>query len=159
MIFGKLDLSSGGMPPQVSRGRAWQTAYDWIRQFQPGSSHGVYELCGKEMYVNVHGYDTQVRSACRYESHRVYVDLQYCLSGGEIVEWHPLGDLSPRDEYDGTKDVIHHHAPARPQAVLWMKPGDFAIFYAEDGHMPKVTDGINPHVEKLVVKIDRCLLD
>lgn len=156
MIFGELtatDTCTGLM-----RHAVWREAIDWIRHLPAPSTHGVYEIRGRQVYVNVHGYDTQLRGTCRYESHRIYVDLQYCIAGGEIIEWHSLSDLRPTDEYDLNKDVTHYHCPARPGATLRMAPGQFAIFFPEDGHMPKVSDGVNAHVEKLVIKIDRTLL-
>jgi YhcH/YjgK/YiaL family protein len=156
MIFG--EFTTADTYCGLTRNAVWREAFDWISRLPAAPAHGIYELRNRQVYANVHGYETRPREACRYESHRVYVDVQYCIVGGEIIEWHPLGDLRPKDEYDGAKDVMHHHSPMQPGAMLRMVPGSFAIFFPEDGHMPKVADGVHPRVEKLVVKIDRMLL-
>lgn len=156
MILGRLDQSAA--QASLRRHPVWDEAFSWIERFAAVQPPGIVELRQKQMYVNVHGYATRPRAECRYESHRVYVDLQYCISGGELVEWHPLADLTAKDEYDGVKDVVHYHSPVHPGAVIRMIPGSFGIFYDYDGHMPKVSDGLNEHVAKLVIKIDRALL-
>lgn len=156
MILGRLEQSVTQV--QLRRHAIWEEAFDWIEHFAATQPQGIYELRQRRMYVNVHGYDTRPRADCRYESHRVYVDLQYCISGGEIIEWHPLEHLLPKDQYDNTKDVVHYAPPALPQAAIRLSPGTFAIFFSDDGHMPKLTDGVNLHVDKLVIKIDRTLL-
>ena len=136
----------------------WHEAFAWLERYGATVGQGIHELRGKEIYANVHGYDTRPRAECRYEAHRVYVDLQYCIAGGEIVEWHPREKLAPRGPYAEGKDVTHYDAPPVPEAAVRMLPGTFAIFFPEDGHMPKVADGISPRVDKLVIKIDRALL-
>ena len=156
MILGRLDQPADHA--SLRRHPAWEEAFAWIEHCAASQPPGIVELRGKRMYVNVHGYETRPREACRYESHRVYVDLQYCISGGELIEWHPLRDLTPRDEYDAAKDVVHYHSPTHPGAALRMGPGSFGIFHATDGHMPKISEGLNAHVTKLVIKIDRTLL-
>ena len=156
MILGKIDQPADHA--SLRRHPVWEEAFAWIERYAAIQPPGIVELRDKLMYVNVHGYETRPREACRYESHRLYVDLQYCISGGELIEWHPLRELAPKDEYDAVKDVVHHHSPAHPGAVLRMGPGSFGIFHADDGHMPKVADGFNTRVSKLVIKIDRALL-
>ncbi|HWA24550.1 MAG TPA: YhcH/YjgK/YiaL family protein [Lacunisphaera sp.] len=156
MICGRIDEPADLVG--LRRHPVWEEAFAWIQRHAATHPPGIVELRGKQMYVNVHGYETRPRAACRYESHRVYLDLQYCISGGELIEWHPLRQLAAKDEYDGAKDVIHHHSPAQPAATLRMATGNFAIFHATDGHMPKIGDGLNARVDKLVIKIDRDLL-
>jgi YhcH/YjgK/YiaL family protein len=156
MLCGKLDVLdtyTGVLAHPV-----WVEALNWLRAMPPGIVPGIHRLRGGSMYANVRGYDTKPREACRYESHRRYIDFQYCISGGECIEWQPLPDLAPKDEYDETKDVVHFYAPEQPAAILRMTPGSFALFFPCDGHMPKVSDGTNSHVNKLVIKIDRTLL-
>ena len=156
MLYGKLDILD--THASFLKHSVWDEALNWLRAMPPGIVPGIHQLRGDSMYANVHGYDTKPRAACRYESHRRYIDLQYCLSGGECIEWQPLDSLKPKDDYDGQKDVVHYHSPEHPSAVLRMSSGTFAIFRPEDGHMPKIADGIHAAVAKVVIKIDVCLL-
>ncbi len=136
----------------------WTEALDWLRHLPVEQPAGIHHLRGEKMYANLHGYETQPRDKCRYESHRVYIDLQYCITGGELIEWHPLDRLQSKDEYDPQKDVLHYHSPTSPYGVLRMVPGNFAVFFPQDGHMPKLADGVHPKVTKVVIKIDLGLL-
>ncbi|MDD2762782.1 MAG: YhcH/YjgK/YiaL family protein [Opitutaceae bacterium] len=156
MILGKLDQ----LTTQAGLGThpVWREAFAWIEQHAANRPPGIYELRQKRMYVNLHGYATKPRADCRYECHDVYVDLQYCIAGGEIIEWHPRADLVAKDAYDAAKDVVHFHPPDRPAAVIRMTPDSAAIFYPNDGHMPKIADGINQAVTKVVIKLDVGLL-
>jgi biofilm protein TabA len=151
MLYGKLDALDTYAP--FLKHSVWDEALNWLRAITPGIVPGIHQLRGDNMYANVHGYETKERVACRYESHRRYVDLQYCISGGEIIEWHPLARLEAIDGYDAKKDVIHFRAPVVPEGTMRMSPGAFAVFFPSDGHMPKIADGLHPRVDKLVIKI------
>ena len=156
MILGRLDQPTSHA--NLRHHPVWEQAFAWIERCATSQPPGMVELQGKQMYVNVHGYETKPRETCRYESHREYVDLQYCISGGEIIEWCPVNALAAKNEYNPEKDVTHYHLPAQAEAVLRMTAGSFAVFFPEDGHLPKMSDGRNPRVDKLVIKIDHALL-
>ena len=84
--------------------KIWKEALEWIKNHAHTSPAGIFKLCGRDMYVNVHGYKTLPEDSCRFESHRDYVDLQYCISGGERIEWLPTGALRADGGYDEKKD-------------------------------------------------------
>ena len=156
MLYGRIVLPD--TYAMVSAHRVWAEALAWLRALPPGIEPGIHPLCGEAMFANVHGYATKPRAACRYESHRRYIDLQFGLAGGEWIEWHPTADLRPTDAYDPVKDVIHWAAPSEPDGRVRLGPRHFAIFFPEDGHMPKVASAPADRVDKLVIKIDRALL-
>ncbi len=152
MLCGQLEIPDTYAP--FLNHPVWTEALDWLRALPPDAVPGIHPLRGEQMSAHVHGYETRRREDCRFESHRRYLDLQLCLGGGECIEWHPLGSLSPMDAYDARKDVVHHHPPEHPAGVLRMSPGTFAIFRPDDGHRPKIADGIHPAVTKVVIKIE-----
>lgn len=150
MLFGNLSLLSTHNRLLVHP--AFQLALDWLRCMPPNLSLGVYELDGSRYYVNVHTYDTLAREACAFEAHRHFVDLQYCISGGELIDvcWrHRLTEAAP---YDDAKDFQFYAAPDRFSS-LRIEAGDFAVFFPDDAHRPKVSDGRNGAITKLVIKI------
>jgi beta-galactosidase beta subunit len=66
----------------------------------------ITPLRGKKMYVNVHGYKTLSAGSCEWESHQHTVDLQYCIGGGEIIQWTmDRGLLVPVGEYCDEKNT------------------------------------------------------
>ena len=136
----------------------WCKAIDWLKEMSPDIKAGIYEIQGKDMFVNVHGYDPLPRDKCRYESHQKYVDLQYCIRGGELIDWCLRSNMEPDGHYDYEKDLQYYKSnPA--DSVLHMIPGRFAVFYPSDTHRPKIEDGIETAVYKLVIKISRHLID
>lgn len=134
----------------------WQQALAWIKTYADKSAEGIYELRGQDRYVNVHGYDTLPEDQCRFESHRRFIDLQYCISGGERIAWQLTSSLTPDGDYDPDKD-FQFYKPHEALSVLTLTPGCFAVFFPEDAHRPKQSDGVNHSVWKLVVKV-RCQL-
>lgn len=131
---------------------AWRTVFDWLMGLPPAPERGIVHLRGDDIWANIHGYDTVPREACRFESHRRYVDLQYCIAGGEIIEWRRAGTLSPDGDYDVERD-LQFYLPGDSQTVLHMLPGNYAVFHPSDAHAPRRMDGIHAMVEKLVVKV------
>ena len=158
MIYGQLG-ENGDEHRFILTHPAWRLAFEWLAACAPGRQPGIHQLDGDRIFVNVHGYETKPRAACRYESHRRYIDLQYCLAGGEVIEWNPLSALAPSDGHDSGKDVRHYRLPLAVGASVRLLPRRYAIFFAADAHMPKIADGDNARVDKAVVKIDRALFE
>jgi len=136
----------------------WRQAFDWLRQMPANPTPGIQPLRGDEMYVNVMQYDTLPRTQCRFESHRQFLDLQFTISGAEIIEWRRVEELKPDGTYDESRDLQFYHL-ADAATRLHMPPGYFAIFHPSDAHLPKVSDGIQKSAFKLVIKINRRLVE
>lgn len=174
MLYGH--LSGSDAYAHLLANPAWKLAFDWLKQASAATPAGIQQIQGDELYVNVHGYDTVSAEKGRFESHRRYVDLQYCISGGEVIDWWLASELQPDGGYDEGKDVLFYRDPASclpvnlrtdasassasgsPATALGMSPGSFAIFHPSDAHRPKMRDGVNPGVFKLVIKLDRRLI-
>jgi YhcH/YjgK/YiaL family protein len=178
MIYGHISAADSYAHLLVNS--SWKLSFDWLRTVTSSTPTGIQKLQGDEIYVNVHGYDTLPREECRFESHRRYVDLQYCISGGEIIDWSLASALEPDAAFDSDKDLQFYCQPQPGPSLagqrsasdvlissscllnsrlspLSMFPGSFAIFHPSDAHRPKVRDGVNPSVFKLVIKVDRRL--
>jgi YhcH/YjgK/YiaL family protein len=128
-------------------------ALAWLRSMPAAPADGIIELDGPEFYVNVHGYATKPLEICRWESHRHTIDIQYCISGGEAIDWTQSG-LAPMSDYDESKDAEHWRDTGGPRTRLGMVPGMFVLFLPNEPHRPKVFDGEHSEVRKLVFKID-----
>lgn len=135
----------------------WKQAFDWLGQCRPDVRPDTYHLKDKALYVIVQDRETLPRERCRFESHRNYLDIQYCIGGGEVIDWESTTRLQPDGGYDTEKDILFYLS-ARPLTALFLRPGDFAIFHPSDAHRPLVNDGANPRVLKAVVKVQLDLL-
>lgn len=149
MLLGNIK-APGTYQPFLSHS-VWRTALDWIQsnQHQP---EGEYEINGRDVYASISTISTLSRSEGMFEAHKQYIDLHYCLEGGEIIEWAPVGTLGEPKETNEEKDYALHVAPAQTTRIL-MAPGTFAIFFPEDAHMPKISDGENTSTKKVVAKV------
>ncbi|MEX2055267.1 MAG: YhcH/YjgK/YiaL family protein [Candidatus Andersenbacteria bacterium] len=130
----------------------WEQAFAWIEEKATHLPDGEHEIQGRELYVNLHHADLLPRHDGVYEAHQYYIDLHYCLEGGELIEWAPVTGLTARTEYDPEKDYTLFELRAEATSCVMM-PHTFAIFLPNEAHMPKISDGKNKRVRKAVVKI------
>lgn len=135
----------------------WQGALAWLGTMPADIPEGEHHITGRDIYANVHSAPTIPRTQGTYEAHQNYIDIHYCLVGGEIIEWAPVATLTARTAYDAKKDYTLFELPPKASLCL-MTPGVFAIFLPADAHMPKISDGANTDVKKVVIKIRYNLL-
>lgn len=57
---------------------------EWLRDVNPDVENGVYELTPRVKAI-VSGYTTKEINENGYEAHRDYIDIQYLISGEEVV--------------------------------------------------------------------------
>lgn len=156
MIHGNLDSPDAIAPLLLHP--VWREAFDFLKKLPENPPKGISPIRGDDMYVNVMEYETLPRQQCHFETHRRFVDLQYTIAGGEMIEWRRSSELELDGPYDEARDLQFYRLADAPTRV-YMPPGYFAIFYPSDAHLPKVSDGMNPSVYKLVIKIGLHLLD
>ncbi len=93
---------------------------------------------------------TRPQEACRLETHRRYIDVQYVVRGRELMGYAPAMLLKPEGPYDAERDVQFHQGRAD---FLLLQQGMFAVMLPSDAHMPGVAvDGQPAAVKKIVVK-------
>lgn len=136
---------------------AWRMAFEWLRTVDAQTPLGIHELDGRKIYANVMSYATLPAELCRFESHRRYVDLQYTIAGAELIDWCSSAELTGEGGYDEDRD-LQFYGPAITLTRVHIRPGHFGIFYPNDAHRPKVSDGQMTEVHKLVVKVSRELV-
>ena len=97
-------------------------------------------------------YTTLPWEEAKYEAHQNYSDIQYVISGEEVMTYAPAEELNPAGPYNAEKDVVKFDN-ANPGLKVTCKAGDFMIFFPWDGHKPKAAAGEPSMVKKIVVKI------
>jgi len=144
-----------GLNPVVQGSALVQQALAWARG--PGLAHalGRVDLWGDDMYVMVQQRKPLSRAQRDDpEAHRTYVDLQYCVAGGEFIDWYPIAELKSRCDYDAERDVQLFYRPDTVAPVpLPMRPGCFALLFPGDAHVPVVADGKHEECRMIVFKI------
>lgn len=118
---------------------------------------GKYELEGDRMYALVQEYVTRPPDSLRFESHELYVDIQFIVSGEERIGWtENNGSLIVAEErLDGEDIRFYEFAPAETVSELLLGPGQFAVFFPSDLHRPCGHARGESQVRKIVLKIHR----
>ncbi len=109
---------------------------------------GRIALDGDRLYALVMDVAGKGRGAARLETHRRYIDIQYVVSGCDVMGWRSAAEPLPGDGYDVAKDIEFHHAA--PACWLEVPAGHFAVFFPADAHAPLAGSG---PVRKVVVKV------
>lgn len=135
----------------------WKRVLDWLQNEAGKLPEGEYEIQGRDIYAPISIVQTKTRESCLFEAHKKNIDVHFCISGGEHIEWSPVKLLKSTMEFDTEKDYCLYEAPLACTS-LKITPGDFAIFFPEDAHMPKISNGKNKEIKKAVVKINTSLV-
>ena len=132
-------------------------AFEFLENMPADIENGKHEIDGTKIYANVMSYDTLVPLPDKLEVHRKYIDLQFAISGREVIAYTPANTLPVLTPYVDADDysflaMPHGHDPL----FIETRPGNFAIFFPQDAHMGRIASKhLGPHViRKVVVKID-----
>lgn len=100
------------------------------------------EICATIMEINTSNCEDNIA-----EGHKKYIDIQFVLSGIEIMGFSQqvLNIITP---YDSEKDILIVQSNLN---FVTLKKGDFAIFFPNDYHKPGLGSG--ECVKKIVIKI------
>ena len=113
------------------------------------------DIQGDEIYVMIQHYDTEGAAGRSFETHDKYIDIQYVISGTETIVYASRDTLTVEQPYDGDNDcTLYHYDTNMRSTPLNMATGDFAIFFPDDAHVPKLQTETTPAaVKKAVFKV------
>lgn len=119
-----------------------------VRSLTPGR----HELDGDRLFALVQDFATRPPEACRWESHRQYIDVQFVADGVERMGWTPLAHAREVEPYDAARDVAFY---AAGRDFVTLEAGMLAIFFPADVHAPccSPAEGQPRQVRKVVVKV------
>ena len=100
---------------------------------------GKHFIKGKDLFVNITTAHGKTEKEATFETHKNMLDIQIPLNNTESYGYKPLADL-PVAEYNTEKDVTKYPDVAS-ETVVTCKPGEFAIFWPQDGHKPCIGEG------------------
>lgn len=124
----------------------------WLRAFDPAMADGRHDIDGDEVFALVSTYATGPATEKRFETHRVYLDLQYVAAGTERILHAPADGLAVETPYDEAKDIAFYAEPKASSSLL-LRAGDLAVFHPADAHKPGCMAGGRDEVRKVVVKV------
>lgn len=110
---------------------------------------GKYEIEGKDLFLNRATAKGKTKEEARIESHDLMIDIQIPLNVPEQMGYTPRKDL-PECEYNDAKDITFYPGLAKEYVTIY--PGQFVIFFPQDGHAPCVNE---VEVEKAIFKVKK----
>jgi YhcH/YjgK/YiaL family protein len=129
-------------------------AFAFLEQVGPEVALGRHEIADDSIFALVQRYTTRPVEGMQLEAHRRYIDVQYLVSGREVIHWAPLRDLAHVTQpYDTTKDAgLFALSPATVPVPL--RAGQFMILFPDDAHAPCCCVDTPAEVVKVVVKVE-----
>ncbi|MGA2171420.1 MAG: YhcH/YjgK/YiaL family protein [Sedimentisphaerales bacterium] len=113
---------------------------------------GKYAVDGDKIYYTIQRYTTKPMSEGKLEAHCKYIDIQFLLTGVELLGYAPLKGLTIAEEYNPQKDIAFFNAPKEITKVK-LEPGLFCILFPSDAHLPGCQLAGPTEVRKVVIKI------
>ena len=116
-----------------------------------GFDEKTVEVDGKNVYAMCQVYETEGEQDRFYEAHREYIDIQMVVSGSELLRVSDVSGLKISTPY--THDGDFELYDLVPGIDLHLGPGQFAVFFPHDAHVPKLQSGEPSLIQKVVVKV------
>jgi biofilm protein TabA len=113
---------------------------------------GRHEISGSDMYALVQRGESRPVDGAEFEAHRLYLDIQYLISGEEQIGVAPQQGLTVSKPYDVPNDIEFYLNPAQFRKIT-MHPGRFVVFYPQHAHLPNLYPNRPGPLHKVVVKV------
>ena len=128
----------------------FKQAFDYLKsndlsRLEPGK----IVLDGDNLYISVAELSGKSPKEARIETHCRYIDIQLPLTAPEIIGWKAGTKLEkPATPYNEADDIAFFDDEATN--FVRIEPGEFAVFFPEDGHAPGIGEGT---FRKVIVKV------
>ncbi len=108
---------------------------------------------GDNIFINLATYTNKNVKDCLFESHKKYLDIQYVITGGELIDVCETDDLKATDDRLDTDDIAFYEN-TDVFSTAYLREGDFVILFPGEAHRPCVApDGKGIKTKKAVAKI------
>lgn len=148
MVYDKIDNieTYKGLSADIFEG------LNFLKQVIPNMKSGAYDINPRVKAI-VSEYETKIVNEFGYEAHRDCIDIQYLISGEEVINSLPLEYLKEIKPYNKEIDAaFYEEVEVKPQALL-LGNGYFATLFPQDGHMPQLCVNKPEKVKKVVIKV------
>lgn len=131
----------------------WDKAFTFLKENDLSALElRRYDIDGDNLYAPVSEYLTKNEEDARYEAHRRYIDIQYVISGRELIGIAPLSQKQEVLEPYSAENDIEFLTVTRGENYP-ATPDRFFILFPEDAHRPGLKVDTNLMVKKIVMKV------
>ncbi|MGE4282753.1 MAG: YhcH/YjgK/YiaL family protein [Clostridia bacterium] len=127
--------------------------FDYLKENDLSSfAPGVYEIDGKDIYFTIKEYDSRDAEKANWETHQKYIDVQYLLSGKELMGYAQVDGLEVKVPYDEEMDRIFYQN-VKSDGYLKVSENMYVILFQHDAHLASLTDGEVSRNKKAIIKV------
>lgn len=130
----------------------FKAAFNFIRSLDSETKEGEYQIQeGIKAFVSE--YHTGPTFKHEWESHKKYIDIQFCLKGKERLQYSPLDDrLHIREDKLEESDVIFYSGKG-DETYIQLQNQMFVVLFPDDAHAPQLMVDKPEFIKKVVVKV------
>jgi len=127
------------------------TGLEFLRTLDFNSlATGRNEIEGENLYALKQEYVSRPVEQGKWEAHERYADIQFVVGGEEKVGYAPLRSVKVLEPYQAGKDCALFEGSGD---FIRLGPGQFAVFFPQDVHMPCLAVAEPSPVKKIVIKV------
>ncbi|HEY3389708.1 MAG TPA: YhcH/YjgK/YiaL family protein [Prolixibacteraceae bacterium] len=112
---------------------------------------GSYDIREGKLRMIVNEYEQKCTDRTTMEAHRKNIDVQYWVSGSELMGYAPLKSQTILEPYNEEKDFSNYASAGASFSKL--EPGMFAIYFPTDLHTAVMDSNCDSKVRKIVFKV------
>lgn len=126
-------------------------AFTYIEECLKGTvTTGTYRIKGQDILAKVQEYKSRIEG--QLEVHDKYIDIQFIVEGNERIEYVEREGLEMSVEYNEEDDVLFLKDTENIMN-LFLKEGEFAVFFPSDAHKAAMSIDYPEKVKKIVLKV------
>lgn len=142
--------------PRGAMNGNWELALSWLKEERwLGLGPGRVEIREDQVFATVSDYrTTPVSESSRWETHRLYADIQMLMEGAELILLCDPAGLEIIEPYDPRKDIGFFGGWPATTHRLQLGGPLAGVFFPDDAHWPCLSEGSEgTSVRKLVIKV------
>ena len=141
--------------PEKLKGPNWEKALAWLKADSwKDLPLGKTEIDGSRIYVLRQSFTSVPRNELRYESHRLYADIQMSISGTDLALVCLRDGLKVVEPYSAEKDIDFLEGEPEYEHEIVVSFPLAVVLFPWDVHKPRVVaDGKPSQMEKVVLKV------
>ena len=133
--------------------RKFQVAFEFLKRNDLADLPVGWIELEEGVRASVQEYTSFAWDANRFETHEKYFDVQYVVSGKELVgvcNRQELGKVAV--PYDDANDITFYDEPS-DYGTVFLNEDDFIVLAPEDAHKPRCAAGEQIPIKKVVIKV------
>lgn len=154
-IFGKIEFVESQFPNIVGlkKGLDFLKTFDLKGKFDSMGDlkKDIVKIDGDDLFAIFEQYPSKDLLHPIFEGHKKYTDIQFIVSGEELMHISSLDRIKEDDEYREDRDI--YFPKVTSYSTLLATKDSVAVFFPSDLHAPSNCVKVSKPVQKVVIKV------